>query len=262
MGAWPSFRGAIFDLDGTIYRGDEPIPGAIETLHRLSSAGVRCGFVSNNSTRSGAEFAAKLRAMGYPAADSDVIGTADAAGTFVVQRHGIGALVYVVGAPALREALVASGLRLAGEGETAQAVVVGLDQDLTYATLRAAIRQIVAGADFIATNPDRLFPLPDGLAPGAGTIVAAVAAGVSHLREPVFVGKPYLPMMTQALARLGTSAADTIMVGDQISTDIAAGQAAGMFSVLVTTGVPQEATSIVPDRTVANLLDIPTPSGE
>lgn len=255
--SFPQFTAAVFDLDGTIYRGEEAIPGAIETLHRLTAAGVRCGFVSNNSTRLGSDFAARLRRLGFPAADDDVLGSAAATGAYAAARHGAGASAYVVGAPALRESAWAAGL-VPTDGQ-ADCVIVGLDQEFSYATLTQAVRQILGGADFIATNPDRLYPMPDGLYPGAGTVVASVAAGVSHLCEPTYVGKPYLPMLEQALAHLGASPAETLMVGDQISTDIAGGAAAGMITVLVTTGAPNGPSDVVPDVTLDSLTGIPTP---
>ncbi|MDB5562430.1 MAG: phosphotransferase, partial [Hyphomicrobiales bacterium] len=124
--------------------------------------------------------------------------------------------------------------------------------ELTYARLKQATRLVLAGAVLIGTNPDLLLPSEDGFEPGAGTLVGAVAAASGQ--AALFVGKPEPHMIAAALQRLGTDPQRTVMIGDQVATDILAGQRAGLFSILVTTGVPEAPqTQIRPDLTVTSL---------
>jgi 4-nitrophenyl phosphatase len=253
---WPESHALVLDMDGTVYRGDTPIPGAFETLARCRNSGVPVMFVTNNSTRSRMEFAAKLTSMGHPTAPEQIVNTAHATSRLLADRYPEGTKVYVVGAAALSEAVTDAGLVIAEE--EAQVVVVGLDRAFTYDKLRTAVRLILDGADFIATNPDRLIPHGPHLDPGAGTLMAAVQAATGHVTTPVVVGKPEPTLVSLALESLGTEPRNTVMVGDQLQTDVQAGQRAGLFSVLVTTGVPTGGvTSVVADRVIADLSEIP-----
>jgi 4-nitrophenyl phosphatase len=253
---WPEIHALVLDMDGTVYRGDTPIPGAFETLARCRNSGVPVMFVTNNSTRSRMEFAAKLTSMGHPTAPEQIVNTAHATSRLLADRYPEGTKVYVVGAAALSEAVTDAGLVIAEE--EAQVVVVGLDRAFTYDKLRTAVRLILDGADFIATNPDRLIPHGPHLDPGAGTLMAAVQAATGHVTTPVVVGKPEPTLVSLALESLGTAPRHTVMVGDQLQTDVQAGRRAGLFSVLVTTGVPTGGvTSVVADRVIADLTEIP-----
>jgi 4-nitrophenyl phosphatase len=243
-------------MDGTVYRGDTPVPGAFEALARFRASGVSVMFVTNNSTQSRAEFAAKLTRMGHPTEPERIVNTAHATGCLLAERYPEGTRVYVVGAAALSQAVTDAGFVVSEHN--AEVVVVGLDRALTYDKLRTAVRLILDGAEFIATNPDRLIPHGPHLDPGAGTIMAAVEAATAHVTKPLVVGKPESTLISLALQSLGTRPQNTVMVGDQLQTDVRAGQRAGLFSVLVTTGVPAgEATSVVADRVIADLSEIP-----
>jgi 4-nitrophenyl phosphatase len=139
-------------------------------------------------------------------------------------------------------------------------VVVGLDRAFTYAKLRQGVRAILAGADLVATNPDLLLPVGTAFDPGAGTLLAAFRAATGSVTEPVIVGKPERRLVDMALRVVSAAPERTILVGDQLDTDVRAGQSAGLFSVLVTTGVPVRARSdVVADRVISRLTDIPLP---
>jgi len=253
---WPEVHALVLDLDGTVYRGDNPIPGAFETLARCRESGIPVRFVTNNSTQSREQFAAKLTRMGHPTEPEQIVNTAHATGRLLADRYPEGTAVYVVGADALAEAVIDAGFVVSDE--KAEVVVVGLDRALTYDKLRTAVRLILDGAEFIATNPDRLIPHGADLDPGAGSIMAAVQAATEHVATPLVVGKPEPTLVSLALQSLGTTPENSVMVGDQLRTDVQAGQRAGLFSVLVTTGVPAGgATSVVPDRVIADLTEIP-----
>ena len=253
---WPEpIEGFVLDLDGTIYRGDEPIESAFEALHQIRASGVPTVFMTNNSTKSRAEFAAKLTRMGFGAEPEQIVNTAYATARYLAANYDQGRSAYVVGAPALSREIDEAGFVLSSHEP--DIVVVGLDRELTYGKLRTAVRAILAGADFVATNPDKLIPDGDELDPGAGTLVAAIESATRNVTTPVVIGKPESHMPLIALELLGSRPARTVAVGDQIFTDVAAGRRAGMFAVLVETGVPVHAfDDVVPDRVISSLLEV------
>ena len=253
--SWPRISGIISDLDGVVYRGQDPIPSAVEAFRRWHKLGVPYAFVTNNSTKTAAEFANKINGMGIPVDPSQIVTTAMATAQVVATNHPATARVFVVGAEALRDAILSKGLTLA---ETAvDVVVVGLDQNFTYHTLSLAQTALLSGAAFYGTNADPMLPKSSGFDPGAGSILAAVRTASG--KTPIIIGKPGRQMIDMGLARLGTQRDQTLMIGDQIDTDIIAGKAAGLPTVLVNTGVPQTGPrQTEPDFEVANLTDIPT----
>jgi 4-nitrophenyl phosphatase len=254
-------RGIISDLDGVAYRDDHPIPASVQAFQAWQEQGVPYAFVTNNSTKSAAQFAAKLSGMGIPATAAQVFNTISAVTYLLQQRWPRGTPVFAIGEQPLLEALELSGFRLT---ETdADVVILGFDSRLTYAKLRTAIRAALAGATVVATNPDVLTPVLDGYDPCVGILTAAVSAAVPTA-VPIVVGKPDPFMIKQALGHLGTSKQETVMIGDQIKTDIVAGQAAGLRAVLLASDVPFNAvTGVVPDLVITSLLDlVATPAEE
>ena len=247
-------RGIISDLDGVAYRDDDPIASSVRAFRLWHERGVPYAFVTNNSTRSAAQFAAKLTGMGIPATAPQVFNTISAVTLLLQQRWPPGTPVFAIGEKPLLEALEQSGYQLAGTD--AEVVVLGFDSELTYAKLRTAIRAALAGAPVIATNPDVLTPVKDGYDPCVGVLTAAVAAAVPTA-APIVVGKPDPFMIEQALNHLGTRKEETVMIGDQIATDIVAGQRAGLRAILLASDVPFNAvTGVVPDRVISSLLDL------
>lgn len=228
----------------------------MEALEQCRNKDIPVVCVTNNSTKSRGEFADKLTWLGHPTRAAQVINSAYATGRLLAERYGRGTAVYVVGAPALSQAIKDAGFVVTDE--EAAVVVVGLDRSFTYDKLRTAVRLILAGADFVATNTDRLIPSGPDLDPGAGTLVAAVEEATGHVTAPVVVGKPEIMLMTLALQTLGVRRENTVVVGDQLSTDVQAGQRAGLYSVLITTGVPSGApSSVVADRVIEDLRQVP-----
>jgi 4-nitrophenyl phosphatase len=170
------------------------------------------------------------------------------------QRWRPGTPVFAIGEQPLLAALEQAGYHLTGTN--AEVVVLGFDSELNYAKLRTAIRAALAGAAVIATNPDVLTPAHDGYDPCVGVLTAAVAAAVPTA-VPIVVGKPHPLMIEQALKHLGTSKEETVMIGDQIATDIVAGQSAGLRAILLASDVPFNAVAgVVPDRIISSLLDL------
>ena len=164
-------RGFIFDADGTLYRGEAVLPGAAEFIADLRRLGMPWLVATNNSTMPPAGVAARLTRMGIPATAADVINSSQVAAAYVA-REMPGASVFMVGEAGVREALVAAGVALTEDWQAADAVVVGLDREATYARLRDAALAIRRGARFIASNADRTLPTEQGLIPGAGSVVA------------------------------------------------------------------------------------------
>jgi 4-nitrophenyl phosphatase len=226
-------RGFIFDLDGTLYRGNSVLPGAAEFIAGLRRGGVPYLFLTNNSTTPPAGVAERLTRMGITAGPDDVLTSSQATAAILADEKP-GCRVFMVGEVGVREALVAAGLRLTEDFRQADAVVVGMDREVTYARLRDAALAIRRGAAFIATNTDRTLPTEDGLIPGAGSLVGMLEIATDVAAR--VIGKPSPGIMHLALRRLGTPPDLTATVGDRPETDIAGGQAAGLRTIAVLSG--------------------------
>jgi HAD superfamily hydrolase (TIGR01450 family) len=219
----------VLDLDGVVWLGDQPIPGAAEAVGTLRARGERVLFATNNSFARLAEQEAKLERFGIPA-HGDVLTSAMAAARLVEA----GERALVCGGPGIAEALEGRGATPVRDGD-ADAVVVGFHRDFDYERLRVAVRAVQRGARLIATNDDATYPTPDGPIPGGGAIVAAVsyASGV----RPVVAGKPHAPMAD--LVREVGGETGTV-VGDRPETDGAFALTLGYHFALVLSGVTHE----------------------
>jgi len=227
----------LFDLDGTLYRGNEPVPGADRLIAGLQSRGMLCLYVTNNSTRTPAEVADHLREMGIPATEETIVTSALAAAEYA-REHYPGADTYAIGEKGLREALRSAGMRLLPEqsdGERAALVVQGLDRRLDYGQIATAVKHILDGAAFVQTNPDRLLPVDGGFLPGAGSIGASLQAATGS--EPIVIGKPSRILMDYSLKLAGVPPERSWVIGDNPYTDLAAARNVGCPSILVLTGL-------------------------
>jgi HAD superfamily hydrolase (TIGR01457 family) len=231
--ALSDLRGFILDMDGVIYRGNTALPGAAEFLAALRAAGVPFLFLTNNATTPARLVAERLKGMGIPANRADVLTSSEATASALAAEMP-GCRVFVVGEVGLWEALSEAGLQLTDRHDQADAVVVGLDRDCTYARLRDAALAIGRGARFIATNADRSLPTEIGFIPGAGALVGALQIATDV--EPRVIGKPSREIFVFALHRLGTKADRTAAVGDRPETDIVGGQRAGLRTIAMLTG--------------------------
>jgi phosphoglycolate/pyridoxal phosphate phosphatase family enzyme len=237
----------LLDLDGVLYRGSTPVPGAGPTLRRLREAGKRIAFVTNNSSRTPTSVAEHLRAIGVDASPEEVETSALTTAAHLASRSVRSA--FVVGEEGLRRALIEAGVALLDdEPRSVDAVVVGFDREADWAKLRTASVLVEHGALLIASNADPSYPAPDGDAwPGAGALLAVIETTVGRKAE--VVGKPHAPLFIAALARAGGGR--PLVVGDRIDTDIAGANALGWDSMLVLTGIttPEEAATSVPRPT-------------
>ncbi len=220
-------------MDGVLYRGHRALPGARALLAELDRRGIPFALVTNNSARTPRQYARHLDRMGMRVPEARIITSSQVAAGHLRGRLQRGARVLVIGEWGLRQAMRRAGFVVTWDRTAA--VVVGLDRTLTYRKLSKATEALLRGAVFVAANPDPLVPTERGLIPGAGVPVEALAYAVG--RRPVIVGKPQPDLLREGMARIGTRPAETVMVGDQLTTDIAAGRAAGTVTVYVRTGV-------------------------
>lgn len=225
----------IFDLDGVLFAGDQPIPGASAAVTKLRGRPADVVFATNNASRSAAAVAELLESLGIPAASTDVLTSAGAAAGVLATRYKPGSPILVVGSSALVDEVRKVGLRpVTGAADAPVAVVQGYGPNVGWAALAEATVAIRAGAEWIATNADRTLPSPRGPLPGNGSLVAALATALD--RQPdVVVGKPDPILFHQAAA--ATGATRPLVVGDRLDTDIEGANRSGLDSLLVLTGV-------------------------
>jgi HAD superfamily hydrolase (TIGR01450 family) len=248
-----ALRSFIFDLDGCIWYGGEPAPGAIELVRYLRGEGKGVFFLTNVSGYAAAELAERLGRAGIEADPASVIGPLSLIGRHPALRGCPPTLV--LGTDSVREALRTAGVPLTVRPEEARTVVVGRDPEMTYSDLAAAVRAIDGGAPLLALNLDLRVPAENGvMVPGCGAIVAALTAATG---APVsVVGKPSDFFFREALEAFGARARETAMIGDSLDSDIAGGRAAGLVTVLVGDGVGGERTRVTPDVRVADLPEL------
>ena len=226
------FSAFILDVDGVLVKGSEPIPGAQEALKLLRKHG-RVLLLTNNSTRSRAETARRLRELGLDIDPNDTVTSSYVAARYLREEFGP-SRVWVVGEEGLREELSLAGHTLVDPGQ-AEWIVAGMDRELSYRKLCRALQGLLAGARFLATNRDATFPTPEGLLPGAGATVGAIE-GMGFPPEQV-VGKPSPIAYRIALEVAGVPPEEALMVGDRLETDILGAQRVGIATCLVLSGI-------------------------
>ncbi len=255
------YDGYAFDLDGTVFLGDAPLPGAIDTIRRIREAGRAIVFVTNNPLHTAEDYAAKLRGFGAPATAADVVTATDALVSYL-RSASPQARLLVLGETLLLETLAAAGFALTLEPTAADVVVVSFDRTFDYAKLLAAYRAVrLCGARLVATNPDPYCPTPDGGLPDCAAMLAAVEACTGAVAEAV-VGKPSAHMAAAILDRLRAAPARAAMVGDRLGTDIVMARSAGMAGILVLTGATSPAdlatarAGALPDYVIQTLPEL------
>jgi len=253
----------ILDMDGVLYTGEAPIKGAAEAVAYLRKKGKKLAFVTNKSTYTRREYARTLARMRIAARESEIVTSAYATSLYL-RKRAPGARIYVVGEPGLKQELGQAGFKLLPDAraEEADFVVVGMDRTFTYKKITAGLRALLAGAEFIATNPDGTYPTETGISPGAGAMIGALA-GSSGKQLKVVIGKPSTHMIKIALRILGSTPSETAIVGDGLDTDILVGKRVGLSTILVLTGVSSRqdvkrvrGTKMVPDFVIKSIRDL------
>ncbi len=245
-------RLVIFDLDGVVYRGHEPIGGARELVAFLHEAAVAVRFATNNSMVARSGYVARLAAMGIVTVEDEIV-TSTSATIEHLRRHAPDVrAVLAIGADGMRAELAEAGFDVTMAGDLGggehgggplerqfDAVVVGLDPHLDYRRLAVAMSAVEGGARLVATNADARYPTPAGFLPGAGSIVAALATATGV--TPEVIGKPSPAMFTAILGASGIAARESVVVGDNPDADVAGAHRAGIAAILVLTGVADAA---------------------
>lgn len=232
-------EGLILDLDGVLFQGAEAIGDLKKSFDTLEKLKIPFVIATNNSSRNAQHCVDMMARYNVHIAQTQVINSAAVTVHFLTKQYGESADIFVVGSDALKETLSCNGFTVVdADKASVDAVVVGIDRQFNYDKLKAASLYIQRGARFLATNDDKTVKTDEGLAPASGAIVAAIEAASSQ--KALVMGKPHLPMYEFALQQLGTQAEVTLMVGDQLETDIKGAQATNCLTALVLSGVSSE----------------------
>lgn len=229
------YRGAVVDLDGTVYRGGTLVPGALDGVAALRDRGIDCLFVTNNPTRSPAAYADRLGALGLEVDPDRILSAGSVTATYLAE-HYADLPTYVVGSPGLREMLDDAGIVRTDDPDAAEVLVTSHDHEFDYDDLTAGLWALEDATAFVGTDPDLTYPGGDGRdRPGSGAITGAVATVAR--RDPDHVlGKPAPETLAVVRERLGCPLAECLIVGDRPDTDVALGKRGGMTTVLVLSG--------------------------
>ena len=249
-------KAIILDIDGTLLRGNLPLPGLSDLFEFLRRNNIAFVVASNNATKTPTTYQQKLARAGAEINVDNVMTCSLATAGYLKRQFPEGCSVYVVGQDGLHSALRAAGFNILEDAsEKAEAAVVGGDYTLTYDKLKYAALHIQRGARFIGTNPDMVYPTEEGLVPECGTTLAALQAATGV--EPTVIGKPERYLFEMAVEKMGSSPEQTAMLGDRLDTDIYGGRQVGLTTILIETGVDSENTvpvkGIIPDLIVRDL---------
>jgi HAD superfamily hydrolase (TIGR01450 family) len=224
----------ILDLDGCVWVGGRPLPGAVDAIGALREAGKPAAFVTNNPREAGEEYVRRLWGIGVQASLGDVV-TVGGAVQHLLHETRSGRTAFVIGSKVLRRHVADANLKVLNGTDLASRadlVVVGGTDEFDFADLRNAVLAVQRGAELVATSRDRTYPMPDGMWPGAGAVLAAVEYATE--RTAAIVGKPEPRLIETAVDRLGDGR--TLVVGDSLGADVGAAAKAGLDSALVLTG--------------------------
>ncbi len=230
----------ILDMDGVLWRENSPIGDLPFIFKRIRELGIKFVLATNNGTRTADQYLEKIATFGVDLNKSQVINSAMALSHMLHKRFPTGGPVYILGEAGLTTSLIESGF-YHGE-ENVLAVIGSMDREIDFWKLKRATLLIRAGAPFYFTNPDRTYPTPEGLIPGAGAILAALEAATDV--QATIAGKPSPALFEFALDRLGTKPEETLVVGDRLETDILGGQRVGCKTAAVLSGVMTEMEAI------------------
>lgn len=223
----------LLDMDGTLYLGDEVIDGAVDFVETLQKTGKQFIYLTNNSSRAGADYIERMQMLGFPCEPQNVFTSGMATAQYLRERFP-NDTVYPVGTEAFCRELERFGVKLS-DGTEAAAVVVGFDRELRYEKLEKAADLLRGGAAFVAANPDLVCPMPGGRAiPDCGSICALLTAATD--RQPYYIGKPNRNMIDLLAKKYNIPNAKIVAVGDRLYTDIAVARNAGSVSVCVLSG--------------------------
>jgi HAD superfamily hydrolase (TIGR01450 family) len=232
----PGLKALILDIDGVIWRGDQPLGDLPRIFAEFKHRGYQTVLATNNATLSDDQYLLKLSKLGVELEEWQIISSPDVAANYLRKKYPDGGPVFSVGEAGMIDTLAKFGFYQ--DSKDALAVVAGLDRQVTYEKLARATLLIRSGAMFVGTNADRTLPMPEGLFPGAGSILAALEVATDV--QPVVVGKPEPEIYLFALERLKATPVETLIVGDRLDTDITGAQKIGCHTALLLSGVAKE----------------------
>jgi 4-nitrophenyl phosphatase len=251
-------KALILDMDGVLWKEYHPLVDLPAAFEIIRDQGWRVQLASNNSTRTPVHYLEKIAGFGVDLQPWQVVNSSLVTAAYLKDKHPEGGPVHIVGEEGLHQALSEAGFWPDPSNNAPLAVAAGMDRELTYEKIERAARLIRQGKPFLGTNPDKTFPTPRGLAPGAGVVLAALEAASGT--PPQIMGKPASPMFQLALQNLGTTPQETLMVGDRVETDILGAREAGIHTALVLTGVTSEydarQANPAPDLVAPDLMDV------
>jgi 4-nitrophenyl phosphatase len=249
-------RGLVLDLDGVLHVGPEPVDRLPEFMDFIQRRAIQITYVTNNSTLSSEELSERLSVFGIKVDPDQILNSAIATAKYLAQALPAGGQVLVVGEKGLVQAVEEAGFEVGDDHP--QAVAVGLDRQITYEKIAKAASAVSAGARFVACNVDSGAPKPDGIAPGAGAMVAAIQAVTNE--TPLIIGKPEPTMFLEAAAQMGLAPQECAAVGDRLDVDIVCAKRAGMIGVLVLSGMTTldllQDSTISPDLVFNDIVDM------
>lgn len=228
----------VFDLDGVVYKGAKGIPGVSAEISRLQKI-TKVLFLTNNATKSRADYVSHLASFGISAKADDVMTSSFGVAHFIREKYGKGKAVFVIGESGLKDELVLEAGAKIIEGAGADIVACGLDRHINYAKLEAGLQNLAGGAAFILANNDPTWPKEQGVAPGSGAIAASLIFASGRSPDAI-IGKPSNYLINKLLEMHIVNPKDAVFVGDRLEIDIRMANAAGMKSVLVLTGIAKE----------------------
>ncbi len=233
---FPNIKAIILDMDGVLWRDKEPIGNLPLIFQTISKQGLKCILATNNATKTISEYIEKLKGFDVTITQDQIVTSAMATGNYLKQKFSQQGNVFILGSSSLKETLEEYGFFSVEDPnqDNILAVVAGLDRDLTYEKLAKATSLVRKGIPLIGTNPDITYPTPNGLLPGAGTIIKAVE--IASESEAIIIGKPKPELYLMALRQLEITPQDTLVVGDRLDTDILGAQEIGCLSALVLSG--------------------------
>jgi 4-nitrophenyl phosphatase len=230
-------KALILDMDGVIWRSDTPIGNLPEIFRRIEERGIKYVFATNNGSKTPDQYVSTLASLGVSVDNSQVVTSALGVAHMLAQKFPRGSKVFMIGEDGIYKALQEKGFEVLSieNAQEAQFFVIGIDRQISFEKMREATLLVRRGIPFYATNPDKTFPTPRGEIPGAGAWISVITTATDV--EPIFAGKPFPYLMELSLERLGTKKEETLVIGDRLETDIAAGQAVGCPTALVLSGV-------------------------
>ncbi len=253
----------IFDMDGVLWRGDSPIGNLSEFFKALDSFGIRYAFATNNSAKTVQTYVKRFEGFGVQLSEEQINSSAEVTGSYIANHYPAETAIFVIGEDGLHDALKRQNMTILTtqdikEGKKAELVIMGLNRHFSYDDLGTATLLVQNGATFIGSNGDKSFPFEHGFLPGAGAIQAVVSTATGI--QPKLMGKPELPMYTEAARKLGLEPTQITFVGDRLDTDIEGATNAGMSSILVLSGVAKKEdlknSTVQPDMVIDSIHDL------